>query len=112
MGAARRAIQRFQDLMLHDASDYADDSTQQKEKKATGSKKTELTPGTRTEGCRASRVIDDDDDNDDDDDDDGQKDGEYLPKIRSAGLTTGKKRPMLRQRERSVSKRLRFDDSN
>ena len=51
-------------------------------------------------------------DDDDDDDDDGQKDGEYLPKIRSAGLTTGKKRPMLRQRERSVSKRLRFDDSN
>lgn len=111
MGAARRAIERFQDLMLHDASDYADDSTQQKEKKTTGSKKTELTPSARTEGRRASRVIDDDDD-DDDDDNDGQKDGEYLPKIRSAGLTTGKKRPLLRQRERAVSKRLRFDDSN
>ena len=49
---------------------------------------------------------------DDGDDNDGQKDGEYLPKIRSAGLTTGKKRPLLRQRERAVSKRLRFDDSN
>ena len=124
-GSARRAVDTFRDLMTRDASDFAEDmfketATKRGRKRATKTQAdadadAEATPGTPASRRRrrAAVVVDDDDDEEEDEDDDQDENDEdaSLPGLRSAGVTTSKKRAVnsaQKAAKPASKKRLKF----
>jgi len=115
LGAARRAVELFKDLMTRDASDFAEDMFKESATRSGRRRKvandTALMDGSAST-LRAQRTVkaDDEDDKEDEEVEGDENDDAFLPGLQSAGVTTGRKK-RARDTAKSpmkTSKKLKF----